>query len=91
MPRTVIAELVAYDNGLQDSELIKELQNRRIPFILLLRDTVKLMHRSLFMRYARRFNYRMEGVEDAVEVQDAKKVPRQYRALLSVLQSKSYN
>ena len=64
---------VAYDNGFQDSELIKELQNRRIPFILPLRDTVKLKRRWRWMRYARRFNYRTKGVEvDVVEAQDAK-------------------
>ena len=64
---------VAFDNGFQDSELVKELQKRCIAFILPLRDTVKLKRRWRWMRYARRFNYRTKGVElDVVEAQDAK-------------------
>jgi len=64
---------VAFDNGFQDSELVKELQNRGIPFILPLRDTVKLKRRWRWMRYARCFNYRTKGVEvDVVEAQDMK-------------------
>ena len=64
---------VAFDNGFQSSELVEELQNRRIPFILPLRDTGKLERRRRWMRYAKRFSYRTEGVEvDVVEAQDAK-------------------
>ena len=64
---------VVFDNGFQDSELIKELQNRRIPFIIPLRDTVKLKRRWRWMRFVRRFNYTTQGVEvDVVEAQDAK-------------------
>ena len=64
---------VAFDNGFQDSELVKELQNRRIPFIIPLRDTMKLKRRWRWMRYARRFNYTTQGVEvEMVEAQDAK-------------------
>ena len=64
---------VAFDNGFQDSELIQELQKRRIPFILPLRDTVKVKRRWRWMRYARRFNYTTQGVEvDVVEAQDTK-------------------
>jgi len=64
---------VAFDNGFQDSELIKELQKRRVRFILPLRDTVKLKRRWRWMRYVKRFNYTSEGVEvDVVEAQDAK-------------------
>jgi IS4 transposase len=64
---------VVFDNGFQSNELIEELQKRRIPFILPLRGTVKLERRWRWMRYAKRFNYRTEGVEvDVVEAQDAK-------------------
>jgi hypothetical protein len=64
---------VAFDNGFQNSELIEELQRRRISFILPLRDTVKLKRRRRWMRYARRFNYTTQGVTvDVVEAQDAK-------------------
>lgn len=64
---------VAFDNGFQSSELILELQRRRIPFILPLRDTVKLERRRRWMRYARRFTYTTQGVAvDVVEAQDAK-------------------
>ena len=64
---------VAFDNGFQDSGLIQELQNRRISFILPLRETVKVKRRWRWMRYARRFNYTTQGVEvDVVEAQDAK-------------------
>jgi len=63
---------VAFDNGFQNSELILELQKRRIPFILPLRDTVKLKRRRRWMRYAKRFTYTTEGVTvDVVEAQDA--------------------
>jgi len=64
---------VAFDNGFQDSELIQELQNRQISFIIPLRETVKVKRRWRWMRYARRFNYTSQGVEmDVVEAQDAK-------------------
>jgi len=64
---------VAFDNGFQSSELILELQKRQVPFILPLRDTVKLKRRRRWMRYARRFNYATQGVAvDVVEAQDAK-------------------
>jgi hypothetical protein len=64
---------VAFDNGFQSSELIQELQERRIPFILPLRDTVKLKRRRRWMRYAKRFNYSTQGVTvDVVEAQDWK-------------------
>jgi len=64
---------MAFDNGFQSSELILELQKREIPFILPLRDTVKLGRRRRWMRYARRFNYTTQGVTvDVVEVEDAK-------------------
>ena len=63
---------VAFDNGFQSSELILELQKRRIPFIMPLRDTVKLKRRRRWMRYAKRFTYTTEGVTvDVVEAQDA--------------------
>lgn len=64
---------VAFDNGFQNSELILELQKRRIPFILPLRDTVKLERRRRWMRYVKRFTYTTEGVTvDVVEAQDEK-------------------
>jgi hypothetical protein len=64
---------VAFDNGFQSSELILELQKRRVPFILPLRDTVKLKRRRRWMRYAKRFSYTTEGVTvDVVEAEDAK-------------------
>jgi hypothetical protein len=64
---------IVFDNGFQSNELIKELQKRRIPFILPLRETVKLNRRWRWMRYAKRFNYRTGGVEvDVVEAEDAK-------------------
>jgi putative transposase len=63
---------VAFDNGFQSSELILELQKRRISFIMPLRDTVKLKRRRRWMRYAKHFTYTMEGVTvDVVEAQDA--------------------
>jgi hypothetical protein len=63
---------VAFDNGFQSSELILELQGHEIPFILPLRDTVKLKRRRRWMRYAKRFNYTTQGVTvDVVEAQDA--------------------
>ena len=61
---------VVFDNGFQSNKLIEEFQKRRIAFILPLRGTVKLERRWRWMRYARRFNYRTEGVEvDVVEAQ----------------------
>ena len=64
---------VASDNGFQCSELILMLQKRRIPFILPLRDTVKLKRRRRWMRYAKRFTYTTEGVTvDVVDAEDAK-------------------
>jgi len=64
---------VVFDNGFQSSELILELQKRQVPFILPLRDTVKLKRRRRWMRYAQRFNYTTEGVAvDVVEAQDVK-------------------
>jgi len=63
---------VVFDNGFQSSELILELQKRRISFILPLRDTAKLKRRRRWMRYATRFNYTTQGVTvDVVEAQDA--------------------
>jgi len=64
---------VAFDNGFQSSELILELQRRRVPFILPLRDTVKLKRRRRWMRYAKRFNYTTQGVTvDLVDAEDVK-------------------
>ena len=64
---------VAFDNGFQSSELMLELQKRQVPFILPLRDTGKLERRRRWMRYAKRFSYRTEGVTvDVVEAQDEK-------------------
>ena len=64
---------VVFDNGFQDSGLVEELQRRGVPFILPLRNTVKLKRRWRWMSYARRFTYRTKGVEvDVVEAQDAK-------------------
>ena len=64
---------VAFDNGFQNSELILELQRRKINFILPLRETVKLKRRRRWMRCAMRFNYTTQGVMvDVVEAQDAK-------------------
>ena len=64
---------VAFDNGFQSSELMLELQKRRIAFVLPLRDTVRLERRRRWMRYAQRFNYTTQGVTvDVVEAQDAK-------------------
>ena len=64
---------VAFDNGFQSSELIEELQRRRISFILPLRDTAKLKRRRRWMRYAKRFNYTTQGVTvDVVEAEDTK-------------------
>jgi len=63
---------VVFDNGFQCKELIQELQNRRIRFIIPLRDTVKLKRRWRWMRYATRFNYTTQGVEvNVVKAQDA--------------------
>jgi hypothetical protein len=64
---------VALDNGFQSSELMLELQGRGIPFILPLRDTVKLKRRRRWMRYAKRFSYTTQGVTvDVVEAEDRK-------------------
>jgi len=64
---------VAFDNGFQDKELLKELLSRGTPFILPLRKTAKLKKRWRWMRYASRFNYRTRGVEvDVVKATDAK-------------------
>lgn len=63
----------AFDNGFQDSELLKGLLDRGIPFILPLRKTARLRKRWRRMRYARRFTYRTRGVEvEVVETTDAK-------------------
>jgi hypothetical protein len=62
---------MAFDNGFQSSELILELQRRRISFILPLRDTAKLKRRQRWMRYAKRFTYTTQGVTvDVVEAED---------------------
>lgn len=64
---------VAFDNGFQESELLRELLEQGIPFILPLRKTVRLRKRWKWMRYADRFTYRTKGVDvDVVEVVDAK-------------------
>jgi len=62
---------VVFDNGFQSSELMLELQKRRINFILPLRDTAKFERRRRWMRYATRFSYTTEGVTvDVVEAED---------------------
>lgn len=64
---------VAFDNGFQDSELLKGLLEKGPPFILPLRKTVKLRKRWKWNRYAHRFIHRTQGIEvDVVEATDAK-------------------
>ena len=64
---------VAFDNGFQDKELIEGLQERKVPFILPLRDTQKLERRRRWMGYAKRFTYRTGGVEvEVVEALDSR-------------------
>jgi hypothetical protein len=77
---------VAFDNGFQSSELMLELQKHEIPFVLPLRDTVKLKRRRRWMRYATRFNYTTQGVTvDVVEAEDAK--GRRYFLATNILAS----
>jgi IS4 transposase len=53
--------------------LIEQLLERKIPFILPLRDTAKLRRRWRWMSYSKRFAYRTEGIEvDVVEAVDKK-------------------
>ena len=64
---------VAFDNGFQDSKLLQALIDRSIPFIIPLRDTVKLRRRWRWKRYLKRFNYCTKGVwVDVVEAVDSK-------------------
>jgi len=64
---------VAFDNGFQDSELVQALIDRNIPFVIPLRDTVKLRKRWKWKRYAKRFSYNTKGVwVDVVEAVDSK-------------------
>jgi putative transposase len=64
---------VAFDNGFQDSQLLQALIDRNIPFVIPLRDTVKLRKRWRWKRYARRFSYNTKGVwVDVVEAVDSK-------------------
>ena len=64
---------VAFDNGFQDSELLKGLLGQGIPFILPVRKKVRLRKRWRWMRYAHHFPYRTQGIEvDVVEATDAK-------------------
>lgn len=64
---------VAFDNGFQDSALLQGLIDRGVPFVIPLRDTVKLRKRWRWKRYAKRFNYNTQGVEvDVVEAVDSK-------------------
>lgn len=66
-------DYVAFDNGFQDSDLLKALTEQGTPFILPLRKTVKLKKRWRWSRYAHRFIYRTQGVEvDVVEATDAR-------------------
>jgi hypothetical protein len=46
---------VAFDNGFQDAELLRQLVERGIPFIMPLRATTKLRKRWRWVRQARRF------------------------------------
>jgi len=63
---------VAFDNGFQDSNLLQALIDRNIPFIIPLRDTVKLRRRWRWRRYQKRFNYCTKGVwVDVVEAVDS--------------------
>jgi hypothetical protein len=64
---------VVFDNGFQDSELIQALVDRNVPFVIPLRDTVKLRKRWRWKHYAKRFSYNTQGVDvDVVEVVDSK-------------------
>ena len=64
---------VAFDNGFQDSKLLQVLIDRNIPFIIPLRDTVKLRRRWRWRRYVKRFNYCTKGLwVDVVEAVDSK-------------------
>jgi hypothetical protein len=64
---------VAFDNGFQDSKLLQALIDRNIPYIIPLRDTVKLHKRWKWKRYLKRFNYNTQGVwVDVVEALDSK-------------------
>jgi hypothetical protein len=66
---------VAFDNGFQDSLLLQVLLDRNVPFVIPLRDTVKLRKRWRWMRYAKRFSYNTQGVDvDVVEAVDSKGV-----------------
>jgi len=64
---------VAFDNGFQDSQLLQALINQQTPFVIPLRDTVKLQKRWRWKRYAKRFIYFTQGMEiDVVEAVDTK-------------------
>jgi hypothetical protein len=64
---------VAFDNGFQDSELLQALLDRNVPFVIPLRDTVKLRKRWRWKHYAKRFSYNTQGVDvDVVEAVDSK-------------------
>ena len=64
---------VAFDNGFQDSKLLQGLMDRNVPFIIPLRDTVKIRRRWKWKRYLKRFNYCTKGVwVDVVEAVDSK-------------------
>lgn len=64
---------VAFDNGFQNSQLLQALINQQIPFVIPLRDTVKLQKRWKWKHYAKRFNYITQGMEiDVVEAVDTK-------------------
>lgn len=64
---------VAFDNGFQDSQLLQALINQQTPFVIPLRDTVKLQKRWRWKRYAKRFNYFTQGMEiDVVEAVDTR-------------------
>jgi len=63
----------AFDNGFQDKELFLALIERGVPFVIPLRDTVKLRRRWRWKRYAKRFSYCTQGVDvDVVEAVDSK-------------------
>ena len=63
----------AFDNGFQDSELLQALIESGVPFVIPLRDTVKLRRRWRWKRYAKRFSYNTQGVlVDVVEAVDSK-------------------
>jgi hypothetical protein len=64
---------VAFDNGFQDSQLLHALIDRNVPFVIPLRDTVKLRKRWRWKRYAKRFSYNTQGVDvDVVEAVGSK-------------------